>query len=168
MTTLTPSWHTLTVGQFLDLYRLSINTELDEMGRLERAICIIYDLTERQVEEMLVTDFTQKAKHAAQFLTNKIPGKPVKKIKVGRNVYRITYDPTKLRHRQYVEVLTFGEKPIENMHLVMASVVQPVTWYGRAKRNEAEQHIEIANDMLKARVMDVYHTCVFFCKLYMG
>lgn len=163
-----PSWNTLTVGQFLDIYRLSIDKSLDDMSKVERAICILYDITERQLDDLTVLQFTAYAKEAAQFITDKIPGKPVKSMRVGKHRYAITYDPTKLRHRQYVEVVTFGEKPVENMHLIMASVVQPVNWLGFRKRNNAEDHLKIADDMLKARVVDVYHSCVFFCKLYMN
>jgi hypothetical protein len=161
-----PSWETLTVGQFLDLYRLSINTDIEAMTKVERAICIIYDMTERQVEEMTVTQFNDYAKQAAVFLNEKIPGKPVKNIRVGKKKYAICYDPTKLKYRQYVEIMTFGRRPIENMHLITASIVQPVTWYGRKLQNNADNHPSVSGEMLNARVMDVYHTCVFFCNLY--
>lgn len=96
----TISWSTLTVQQFLDLYRLSITPDLEEMTRLERAVAILYDKTEREVEEMRMIEFTTLSQQAAEFLTKKIPGKPVKTIHVGKNRYRIIYDPTKLRHRQ--------------------------------------------------------------------
>lgn len=160
------SWDDITVGQFLDLYRLSINTDLDEMGKLERAVAIIYDRTEREVEEMTMGEFTSLSSHAAQFITTAIPGKPVTTIRVGRKRYRIIYNPTKLRQRQYVEVLHFATKPIENMHLIMASIVQPVKWWGGVSRNTAEMHPSITSDMLQAPVKHVYHACVFFCKLY--
>lgn len=136
------------------------------MEKVERAIAILYDLTERQVEELSVSEFNGYAKESAFVLTPKIPGKPVRQIKVGKRRYSIIYDPTKLRHRQYVEIIHFGDRPIENMHLIMASVVQPVTWYGKRLKNEAEDHPAIASDLLGARVIDVYHTCVFFCKLF--
>lgn len=161
------SWDNLTVGQFLDLYRLSITADLDEMEKVERAVAIIYNKSEREVEEMKMGEFTQLSKQAAQFLTTAIPGKPVRSIVVGNNKYKITYDPTQLRQRQYVEVLHYGESPVENMHLIMASIVRPVKW-GIARRNNVDDHAKIANDILQAPVKDVYHTCVFFCKLYMN
>src|SRR5688572_14215619 len=163
-----PSWQTLTVGQFLDLYRLSITPDLEDMTRLERAVAILYDKTEREVEEMTMGEFTSLSQKAAGFITDKIPGKPVKTIQIGRQRYRIIYDPTKLKHRQYVELVHFGEKPVENMHLIMASIVQPVTWYGRRLPNNADDHPALASAMLQARVVDVYHAAVFFCKLYVN
>lgn len=161
------SWSDITVQQFLDLHRLT-GQKLDDMERVEKTIAILYDLTERQVEELSISEFNRLAKQCAFVLTSDIPGKPVRTIKAGKKRYSITYDPTKLRHRQYVEIIHFSDKPVENMHLIMASVVQPMTWYGKKVRNEAEDHPAIASDMLSARVVDVYHACVFFCKLYVN
>jgi hypothetical protein len=163
----TLSWGTITVQQFQDIHRLSISPDLDEFDRVERAICILFDMTEQQVDDLPVTTFNALARQCTFALTDKVPGKPVKSFRIGRNKYAITYDPTKLRHRQYVEVLTFGEKPIENMHFIMASLVQPVRW-GIRRKNEAKDHEAIATDMLNARLVDVYHSCVFFCKLWVS
>lgn len=162
------SWSDITVQQFIDIYRLSLSRDLDEMERVERVIAILFDKSEQEVENLTVAEFNTMARQCAFVMTPEIPGKPVKQIKIGKRRYSIIYDPTKLRHRQYVEVIHFGDKPIEHMHLIMASVVQPVTWYGRRLKNEAEQHEAIASDLLNARVIDVYHSCVFFCKLYVN
>lgn len=160
------SWANITVGQFLDLYKLSINKELDEMERVERAIGICYNLSDKQVEEIKMGEFANKSREAAKFLTDKIPGKPVKVIKAGGRKFKIIYDPTQLRQRQYVEITYFGKSPIENMHLIMASIVKPINKLGIATKNKVDDHPEVAEFMLSAPVVDVYHACVFFCKLY--
>lgn len=164
------SWADITVQQFQDVYRLSQDKTLDDFGRAEAVVGIVFDLTPRQVEELSMSEFNTLAKQVS-FLLNEvknIPGKPINQIKVGKKRYNITYDIRSLRHRQYVEILHFADKPIEHMHLIMASVVQPVTWYGRAKKNEAEDHAEIAANLQHSKVIDTYHSCVFFCKLYVS
>ena len=162
------NWNNITVQQFLDLYRLSITPDLEEMTRVERAVCIVYDKTEREVEEMQMGEFAKLSSTAAKFLLEPIPGKPVRNIRIGKKRFSITYDPTKLAYRQYVEVITYGAKPIENMHMIMASIVRPVTWYGKKLPNKAEDHPDISDLMLKAKVVDVYHAAVFFCNLYIN
>lgn len=162
------SWPDITVQQFIDIYRLSLTPPIDEMERVERIICILYNMSEQEVEDLPMKEFSAIAKQVAFVMSGKIPGKPVKQIKVGRQRYDIIYDPTKLRHRQYVELIHFGDKPVEQMHMIMASVVNPVNWYGRRLKNKAEDHQSIASDLLNARVIDVYHSCVFFCKLYVN
>ncbi len=162
------SWQTITVQQFLDIYRLSLNTELDEMDKLDRVICILYDKTEQQMDEILVPEYKRMASEVQFVMSGEVPGKPVKQIRIGKKRYSIIYDPSKLKHRQYVELLHFGDKPVDNMHLVMASIVQPVNWWGKRLANKAEDHESIAADMLQAPVIHVYHSCVFFCKLYVS
>lgn len=164
------SWRNITVQQFQDIYRLSITRDLDDIAKAECAITILYDKTEHEVDNMTIAEFNKLAKECAFVLAGEggIPGKPVRQIKIGKDRYSITYDPSKLRHRQYVELLQYGDKPIENMHLIMASIVEPVTWYGKKLKNNVNDHSTIAEDMRTARLMDVYHCCVFFCKLFVN
>lgn len=162
------TWNDISVQQFLDVYRLSLIPDIDDITRLERAVCILFDKTEKQVDEMRMGDFNALSAQVAFVLTEEVPGKAHRFIKANGKKYRVTYSPSKLRHRQYVEVGTFGEKPIDNMHLVLASIVEPVTWYGKKLPNKAADHESIANDLLQARVVDVYHSAVFFCKLYVN
>lgn len=162
------SWNDITVEQFQQVYKLSLSQDLDEITKTERVVCILYGLTERQVEELPMPRFRELATHCAFIMTGEIPGKPQRQIKVGGNRYRIVYNPENLKQRQYVEVMHFGDNPIENMHVIMASLVNPVTWYGKTLKNNAEDHKAIADDLLQARVIDVYHSCVFFCNLYVN
>lgn len=164
------SWSNITVQQFQDIYRLSITRDLDDISKAECAITILYDKTEHEVDNMTIAEFNRLAKESAFVLAGEsgIPGKPVRRIKIGKHRYAITYDPSKLRHRQYVELLQYGDKPIENMHLIMASIVQPVTWYGKKLKNSVDDHSAIAEDMRSARLVDIYHCCVFFCKLFVN
>lgn len=161
-----PKWEDITVGQFLDLSKLSNTSGIDDIERAERAVAIIFNKTERDISEMKVSDFNKMAAIAPKFLFQKIPGKPVKYIIVNNRKYKIIYNPATLRQRQYVEVMHFGKNPIENMHLILASIVKPVK-YGIERKNRAEDHLQISEDMLCAPVCHVYHACVFFCKLYM-
>lgn len=158
-------WSDITVSQFQDIHRLSLDTDLDDMDKVTRSIAILFNKTENEVDNMAMYEFSNLAKQCNFLFTDTIPGKPEKYISIGSKKYGIQYDPKKLTHRQYVEVIHFSEKPIENMHLIMASLVQPVR-FGLWRKNKASDHEKIAHDMLNARVIDVYHSCVFFCKLY--
>lgn len=162
------TWNDITVEQFLSIYKLSQTADLDDITRLERAVCILFDKTEKEVDEMTMAEFNRLSGQAAFVLTEQVPGKARRKIRANGKLYRINYSPSKLKHRQYVEVLHFGEKPVDNMHLIMASIVEPVTWYGKKLKNTADDHERIAADMLLAPVGQVYHSAVFFCSLYIN
>ena len=161
------NWKDITLGQYQDIYKLHLDSKLDEMERIERLISIVYGLTENEVNLLPLQKFNEYARECSFLLTeNEIPGKPKRYIKVNGKKYRIIYYPSDLQYRQYVEVLTFAEKPIENMHLIMASIVKPIKYGFITKSNDVAKHSEYAADMEKANFIDIYHTCVFFCKLY--
>lgn len=162
------SWNDITVEQFQEIYQLSLSTDIEEMARIERIISILYGLTQQEIEDLNMVEFNQLAKHCTEIMTGQIPGKPVRKIKVGKHKYSIIYDPSKLVHRQYVELMQYGDQVIDNLHLIMASIVQPTTWYGKKLKNNVDDHSIIAADMRNARLVEVYHCCVFFCKLFIN
>lgn len=159
------TWDKITLGQFQDIYKLSSDTELDDMERISRAISIVYGLSEAQVDDLSITKFNELAKSCAFIMTGDIPGKPVRSFYIGRKKYAINYKPQSLKHRQYVEILHFSEKPIDNMHYIMASLVNPVR-FGFKLKNTAKLHSDLSERMLNAPFLAVYHSCIFFCKLY--
>jgi hypothetical protein len=162
------SWADITVGQFIDLHSLSKQKDSDELDQAEQAVAIMYGLTGREVEELPMQTFNKLAAHCTKIMTSKIEGSVKKVIQGGKNKYRVIYNPRKLVHRQFVEVHHFSNEMMDNIHNIMASIVMPIGKFGIAKKNTAEAHTEIANDLLESSIVDVYHSCVFFCKLYLN
>ncbi|WP_143822379.1 hypothetical protein [Mucilaginibacter pedocola] len=159
------SWNSISVAQFQEIHAMAIAPEIDELSRLTRLICVVHNLTEQQVDELTVTQFNALANDCRFLLSAQIPGKPVKSFMVGTRKYSVNYTPSKLKHRQYVEISHFANDPIANLHYILASIVQPVKW-GFKQANKASRHQQIAQDMLNAPITVLYHTCIFFCKLY--
>lgn len=159
------TWDKITLGQYQDIYKLSKDESYDDVERIARAISIMYGLSEAQVDDLTVPKFNELGKSCAFIMTEDIPGKPVKSFCVGTKKYAINYKPSTLKHRQYVEILHFAEKPIENMHYIMASLVNPVR-FGFKLKNKADDHSKVADDMVNAPFSVIYHSCIFFCKLY--
>lgn len=139
--------------------------EIDDMEKVERIICIIYGMTAFEVNNLTVERYNEYAKDCGFLLTEEVPGKPKRFIKLGVKKYGIIYNPAKLKQRQYVEILSYSGNPVDNMHMIMASLVQRVR-FGFWKKNKVDNHKDVAEDMLDSKITDVYHTCVFFCKLY--
>lgn len=161
-------WDKITVGQFQAIYQIA-KGDLDDTDKACGLISIIYGMTPAQVDDLPITKFNELAAATAQILDIKeMPGRPQRFIKANGKKYGIIYDISKLKHRQYVESTHWATDTIENIHLIMASIVQPVNWFGKWGKNEAANHSKVAEDMLKAKITDVYHSCVFFCELYMN
>lgn len=159
------SWDKITVGQFQQIYELS-NSNADDFDKTVKAICILHNKTEAEVDDMTQAEFAKIAKETAFVFTNKIPGKARRYIRVNGRKYGVQYDPRKIRFRQYAEVCFNASTLIPNLHRVMASIVQPVKMGVLWRRNKAEDHDRISDDLLNARFVDVYHAAVFFCTLY--
>jgi len=165
------TWNDLTVEQFQQIYRYCNRKDIEEFEKLEGIISIMYNLTFEQIQELSMTDFNFKAKEVG-FLLNQDEfigdpnGIPLKYIKANGKTYFVNYEIKKMKYRQYVETMHYQNDPILNLHLIMASIVQPVKW-GFRRENKAEDHAKIAQDILKAKMSDVYKSCVFFCKLYL-
>src|ERR1044072_182683 len=165
------SWEDVTVGQFMDLQTLA-KREADpdnQYEKAENAISIFYGLTPKQIDELPTPEFNAMAKHCAELMKMPLDGKPQRIIFANGKRYEIIYDPKQLRHRQFVEIQHFVSNGMfENIHNILASIVMPIGRFGRRIKNTAELHDEISNDMLDAKITDVYNTCVFFCKLYLN
>lgn len=156
-------WNTITVQQYQSIYAISGE---DELTKTVKIICILYGKTEAEVDNMDLLEFNRLSAKCADVLkVEQIPGKAQSHIKVDGKKYHINYKPSSYKFRQYIELQQYAANPIQNMHLIMASIVEPVKGW-RRKPNNVEQHDVYAADMLNAKIIDVYHSCVFFCKLY--
>lgn len=153
------NWNTLTVQQYQDIYNLN---EPDELTKTIKIICILYGKTEAEVDNMELNEFNRLSAIATKGLSiDQIPGSHRPIIRAGKSKYRINYTPSKLKMRQYVELQQYAQNPIQNMHLLMASIVEPIR-YMIPRANKVDDHDKYAADMLSAKIIDVYHSCVFF------
>lgn len=165
-----PSWNTITVEQYQQIVSITQSKDTEEEKVINVMSCLL-DLTIRQIEDLTLQEFNKKAKEIAFVFSKEIPGKPEKYIKANGKIYFINYRIEKQRFAQYVEQLRFSQEPMPNLHLLFASMVQPVKkvlFFKRVGKNDSNRHEEVSNDILKARFIDVYHTAVFFYRVFRG
>jgi hypothetical protein len=70
---------------------------------------------------------------------------------------------------RYVEIATYSEDIIGNLHKIMATMSTPMklTWKGLVKIDDDKViHSDVANDMLKMDFGDAYHSGVFFYAVF--
>jgi len=163
------SWETITVKQFQLIYSV-ISSDRDDIDKQTAVLCLLLNTTPTIVEDMSVVDYNKLCQQTAFIFSKDIPGKPVQIIKTSGRRYAIEYNPKKYKQRQYVETQHFLKgDTIANLHLLMASNVREVKgrWiFQRVLENDSNNHEEVANDLLDAPFINVYHSCVFFCKLF--
>ena len=159
------NWSNLTVEQYQKVYEVS-KLKLPEEDASVKLLCVLHNKTEDEINEMSLKQFNEECSKLSFLFTDKIPGGHKNIIKVNKHKYCLIYDLDKIKQRQYAEVKYFIQGGvIENLHKILASIVRPATWL-KLKPNKAEDVLIYSNDLLKARFIDVYHSCLFFCRLY--
>ncbi len=159
------NWNNITVRQFQQIASLRNRKDIEEVEQIELLISIMYNIDIREVDDMPLPKFNKLGKQCGFLLTEKIPGKPPRYIRVGKRVYAMNYKPHTMKHRQYIEISQYAITPVEKMHLILASLVEPVK-FGIRRKNNVKDHALYAEDMAQAKVTEVYHAMVFFCNLY--
>ena len=165
------TWNDITVEQYQAVAKLIAEKDVTDVDKEVNVMCLLLDMSPKQVDELLIDQYKKKAKGIAFIFGNEIEGKPRRFIKANGKTFFVNYKIEKQRFGQYIESVTYGADHIENLHLLMASIVQPVKkriGFKFIQKNDSTRHEEIANDMLKARFIDVYHAAVFFYRVYRG
>lgn len=154
----------LSIQKFQELYIIS-QTEMDDTDKAIRLVQVVTGKTQEEVEEMPLPQFNSLCGEINK-LFDFSNGKPTRTIRVGKNFYRVHLDINNLNAGRYVEVVKFSKHTIPNLHKIMASIVQPCTWYGRLLPYQANKHEQYADDMLQADFHTAYHSAVFFYALF--
>jgi hypothetical protein len=158
----------VTVGQFQQLYAISL-MNADEIDKSILFVQTLTGLNEDEVLALPATKFNKicrKVKNVFDFDA----GKPRKVIRAGGRRYIINYELSKVTGR-YVEVTSFSQDVIPNLHRIMASITQRCKWSWRTFKlvpipYDAKKHEQYADDMLEADFEAAYHSAVFFWAAY--
>jgi len=154
----------MTIEQFQKVYRLSEEKGLDEMDKAVQMVCVFTGNTVRQVEAMSMRKFDKLCARIAKYFELEYTNPP-KVLRSGRRLYYVNYNAAETAGR-YVEGAEFGKDLIYNMHKILASCVQPMTWYGKIKPYDATKHSRYADDMKRVKFADAYSAGVFFYVLF--
>lgn len=158
----------MTIKQLQELYFIHTSTD-DDIDRSIKMVAAVKGITPDKVDDMDKIKFNNLcAKISAQF--NRIAkqqffGKPKKIVFVNGHFYRLHYriDRRPMDAGKYVEAVTFGKDIIPNLHKIMATIAEPVTWAGKSRKRS---HVDIAADMEKLNFDTAYHSAVFFYLLF--
>ncbi len=163
------NWNKISVWQYQNIVKTLANKDLDEIDKSTKTICIVYNMTENQVNSLTQSQYKAKLKEC-DFLNTLPQGKPVKIIKINGKRYRPIYDITKMPFARYVESKAFASDIYGNLHKLGATMVMPQkkNWLGMWVDDEydAGKHEEYAEDILQANFEEVYFSLVFFYQIF--
>jgi hypothetical protein len=145
------------------------------MNEIERASLLVQCLTgksEHEINKMNIKKFNKlcsKINAEFEILSKKMDEeKPKQIVKANGKYYWLNYEMAKKPNNagKYVEVATFSEDLIGNLHKIMATMATPMklSWKGLVI-TECD-HADIANDMLQLDFKVAYHASVFFWAVF--
>ena len=160
----------MTVEQFQKISKVH-ELDLPEEDKATLYVKAMTGLTEGEIDRMQVKKFNKlctKVKTAFEVKAYDFEnGKPRKYFRINGTMYRFNYDLKRPPNNagRYIEVATYSEDIIGNLHLIMATMATPIKWF-KAVKAEAWQHEHIANDMKQLDFAVAYHAAVFFCGVF--
>ena len=166
------TWHDMTVRQWQALTDLFMEEGNSHIDNIVRAGCIVYDVTEHELDMLTLADLNDLG-HRMAFIHTEVPAKSVEAIHVNGTRYRCVYDVTRMPAARYIESKVYGQDPNQHLHRIMASMVWPqkrVYKFGPYMDAEysAADHAKYAEDMLDAPITAVLGSVVFFCEVYLN
>ena len=144
--------------------------DIDELEKSSLLVQCFTNLSEEKINKMSIKKFNYLCtliKKQFEVLNNKMYNdKPKNMVFVNGCFYKMNYDMTKKPNNSgtYVELATFSEDIIGNLHKIMASMATPLklTWKGLKEKD----HERVAEDMLNLDFNVAYHACVFFWAVF--
>lgn len=165
----------ITIQKFQQLYNISL-VDADEIDKSTMLVECLTGKTAHEVNRMAINKFNKLCKQInnafATYTTKVDNDKPKNIIRANGRWYWVNYDITNKPYiaGKYVEVATFKDDIIGNLHKLMATMVTPLKWSykGLVPDTKSElTHKQISEDMLQLNFNVAYHSAVFFCAILM-
>lgn len=153
-------WDKLSVGQFISLYDIETNQNLNIVEKQQKMLSIIEGKPESEYEtykyRQLVEDYHSKT----EFFYNVPECKPVDILEVNGNRYKFCFELTEITAGQYIDITHFSGE-IMQLNKIAACFFLPMKGK-RYMEYGSVPHDKVAEDLLDARFVDVYGCMVFF------
>lgn len=157
-------WDKLTVGQFISLYDIEINTNLNIIEKQQKMLSIVEGKPESYYDSFKYRDLISEYGEKLSFFENIPETKPVDFLKVGDKRYKFCYELHEITAGQYIDILAFSGEMMQ-LNKIAACFFLPMEGkryqpYGKIP------HDVVADELLNAKFIEVYGCMLFFCQLF--
>ena len=157
-------WDKLTVGQFITLYDIEVNANLNIIEKQQKMLAVIEGKNERDYDDYKYRNLIKEYGEKLSFFDNLPETKPVDFLQVGDNQYKFCYEVNEITAGQYIDILAFSGE-IMQLNKIAACFFLPM----KGKRYQGYgvvPHDRVADDLLGAKFLEVYGCMLFFCQLF--
>lgn len=157
-------WDKLTVGQFISLYDIELNANLNIIEKQQKMLSIVEGKPESYYDSFKYRDLITEYGEKLSFFDNMPEAKPVDFLQVGDKRYKFVHELHEITAGQYIDILAFSGE-IMQLNKIAACFFLPMEGkryqpYGKIP------HDVVAEDLLDAKFLDVYGCMLFFCQLF--
>jgi hypothetical protein len=157
-------WDKLTVGQFISLYDIEANANLNIIEKQAKMLSIVEGKSEEYYDTFKYRDLMHTYVEKLSFFNNIPQTKPVDYLQVGDNRYKFCYELNEITAGQYIDILAFSGEILQ-INKIAACFFLPM----KGKRYQGYgvvPHDVVADDLLGAKFIEVYSCMLFFCQLF--
>lgn len=157
-------WDKLTVGQFISLYDIEVNTNLNIIEKQQKMLSIVDEKPESYYDTFKYRDLISEYGEKLSFFDNIPQTKPVDFLQVKDKKYKFCHELNEITAGQYIDILAFSGE-IMQLNKIAACFFLPMQGkrylpYGKIP------HDVVADDLLDAKFIEVYGCMLFFCQLF--
>ena len=157
-------WDKLTVGQFISLYDIEINGNLNIIEKQQKMLSIVEGKDEAYYDTFKYRDLITEYGEKLSFFDNIPETKPVDYLQTVTKRYKFCYEMHEITAGQYIDILAFAGE-IMQLNKIAACFFLPMEGkryqpYGKIP------HDVVADELLDAKFIEVYGCMLFFCQLF--
>jgi hypothetical protein len=157
-------WDKLTVGQFISLYDIETNANLNIIEKQQKMLAIVDGKDEEYYDDFKYRDLMHEFAEKLSFFDNIPQTKPVDFLQVGENRYKFCYELHEITAGQYIDILAFSGE-IMQINKIAACFFLPMLG-DKYQGYGVVPHDVVADDLLGAKFIEVYSCMLFFCQLF--
>ena len=157
-------WDKLTVGQFISLYDIEANSNLNIIEKQQKMLAIVEGKDEEYYDDFKYRDLMHEYAEKLSFFDNIPETKPVDYLQVGDNRYKFCFELHEITAGQYIDILAFSGE-IMQINKIAACFFLPMQG-DKYQGYGVVPHDMVADDLLGAKFIEVYSCMLFFCQLF--
>jgi len=157
-------WDKLSVGQFITLYDIEVNANLNIIEKQQKMLAVVEGKDESEYDGYKYRDLMHEYADKLSFFDNMPEAKAVDFLQVGENRYKFCHEISEITAGQYIDILAFSGE-IMQLNKIAACFFLPMEG-DKYKGYGVVPHDVVADDLLNAKFLDVYGCMLFFCQLF--
>jgi hypothetical protein len=157
-------WEKLTVGQFISLYDVEANQNMNIVEKQQRMLSIVEGKPEEEYDNIKYRELVELYATKLAFFDKVPETKPVDFIEVNGNKYKFCFELSEITTGQYIDISAFSGQIVQ-LNKIAACFFLPMKGK-RYMEYGTIPHDKVAEDLLDANFLEIYGCMVFFYQLF--